>query len=381
MASDPSNVALVRRIHESPVRLVAAATGGGSRLISELLTVPGASQTVLEALVPYALPALVEFLGSTPEQACSSSTARAMAMRCFERARRLRGADDFPVVGLGLSASLASDRPKRGSHRIHLAVQSNRCTWSTSLELEKGARSRDEEEALAAALALESLAEACGIDDRPPLKLAPHERPVHRRTEALPAWIELAEDRLARTDERREFAGRSAAPRAVFPGSFHPLHAGHLRMAEIAAARLGCSVDFEFSIENVEKPPLDFEEMEDRSRQFDSRTRVWFTRAPRMVQKARLFPEATLVCGIDTLLRVADPRFTAGSEAERDRTLAEIEALGCRFLVFGRLCGDRFQTLADLDLPDTLRRICDGIDEPEFRADVSSTELRRSDKC
>ena len=36
-------------------QLVVAVTGGGSQAIADLLTVPGASATVLEAVVPYSL--------------------------------------------------------------------------------------------------------------------------------------------------------------------------------------------------------------------------------------------------------------------------------------------------------------------------------------
>jgi len=377
MTHPPATIEFVRRIHASPVRLVAA-MAGGSRFMSELLTVPGASQTVLEAVVPYALNSLVEWLGSRPEQACSAPTARAIAMRAFERARHVRGDEVGPVVGVGLTASLAADRPKRGPHRVHIAVQSERATWSLSVELEKGARTRDAEESLAAALGLDLLGEACGLENRPPLALLPSEQVVRRRTEALPSWIALAEHSIGRTDERPGFSGLREEPKAVFPGSFNPLHAGHMRMRAIAAERLGAPVDFEFSVENVEKPPLDFETMSDRAAQFDEQTRIWFTRAPRMVQKARLFPGATIIVGIDTLLRVADPRFADESIEVRDAILAEIESLGCRFLVFGRLFDGRFQTLADLDLPPTLRRISIGIAEPDFRSDVSSTELRNN---
>lgn len=378
MPSTADTVEFVRRIHASPVRLVAAAAGG-SRSLSDLLTVPGASQTVLEAVVPYALNSLVEWLGSKPEQACSAATVRAMAMRAFERARHLRGSEKWPVVGMAITASLAADRPKRGPHRVHVAVQSERATWSLSVELEKGARTRDGEETLAAALGLDLLGEACGFGVRPTLALLPSERVVRRRTDALPSWIALAERSIVRTAERDGFTSDGdRRPKAVFPGSFNPLHAGHLRMAAIASERLGTPVDFEFSVENVEKPPLDFETMRDRAAQFDGRTRIWFTRAPRMVQKARLFPGAVIIVGIDTLLRVADPKFADDSLALRDDILAEIESLGCRFLVFGRLYEGRFQTLEDLDLPPTLRRISDGIAEPDFRSDVSSTELRKN---
>ncbi len=57
--------------------------------------------------------------------------------------------------------------------------------------------------------------------------------------------------------------------------------------------------------------------------------------------------------------------------------IEEIAALGCRFLVFGRRTAAGFETAADLDLPPTLRTLCDVVSEAEFRADVSSTALRK----
>jgi hypothetical protein len=41
--------------------------------------------------------------------------------------------------------------------------------------------------------------------------------------------------------------------------------------------------------------------------------------------------------------------------------------------------GDRFRTLESLGLPASLARLCDGIPESEFRADVSSTQLRNGE--
>jgi hypothetical protein len=373
---------LIRRIHEAPHRAIVAVTGGGSGAIAALLAVPGGSRTLLEAIVPYSSAALVEFLGGRPEQFCSAHTARQMAMAAYRRAERLRIAENLggaPVVGLGCTASLASDRPKRGPHRIHVAAQSATATWSWSLELVKDARSRADEEAITAAVVLDLLAEACGIADRPAIALLDGETITRQRTDALPSWSDLLAGGISRTGERRGVVESRESVRAVFPGSFHPLHDGHRRMAAVAAKRLGTPIHFELSIENVEKPPLDFVEMEERASQFDAEARVWFTRAPRMKQKAALFPGATIVCGIDTLLRVADPRFAGGSEAERDRDLAEITSHGCRFLVFGRTVCGHFESLDDVSLPDALRRLCDGVPESEFRADVSSTELRRND--
>ena len=77
------------RLHASQWQGVLYLTGGGSLLLSDLLSIPGASNTVLEATVPYASQALSELLGSAPEQAASAQTSRALSMRAHQRARDL----------------------------------------------------------------------------------------------------------------------------------------------------------------------------------------------------------------------------------------------------------------------------------------------------
>ena len=66
-------------IHASVGRGFFVCTGGGCGLLSTLLSVPGASQTVLEARVPYSAEAMTSFLGRRPEQFCSEPTARRIA--------------------------------------------------------------------------------------------------------------------------------------------------------------------------------------------------------------------------------------------------------------------------------------------------------------
>ena len=45
--------------------------------------------------------------------------------------------------------------------------------------------------------------------------------------------------------------------------------------------------------------------------------------------------------------------------------------------MFGRVRDSKFETLADLSLPDSLRTLCDEVPEAAFREDISSTELRQ----
>jgi nicotinic acid mononucleotide adenylyltransferase len=165
-------------------------------------------------------------------------------------------------------------------------------------------------------------------------------------------------------------------PAVVFPGAFDPLHTGHRRMAEIAAAIARRDVEFEISVENVDKIALDAEESLRRVEQFPDEQTVWLTRAATFMQKARWFPGATFVVGADTIARIAHPRYYAGDEASRDAAIDHIRTCGCSFLVFGRLDAERFRTLSGLHLPDRLLRLCTGVPAEQFRMDISSTQLR-----
>ncbi|MCL6503488.1 MAG: hypothetical protein K6T86_12440 [Pirellulales bacterium] len=386
--SCPQNVeALIRALQASGRQCVLAVTGGGATAIGTLLSVPGSSRLLLAAHVPYAEAALCHWLRARPEHFCSSSTARAMAMAAFDEARALAdGCAVEALVGVGCTASLVSDRPKRGPHRVYAAAQTLAATITHSVFLCKGARDRVGEEQAAMALVLNLLAEACGVEERMAYPLRPEEHLEVERTEAPAAWQQLLAGRLAAVGEAALAGEVRAVPceataleptgRTLFPGAFHPRHAGHLQMAAVARARLGRRVEFEISVFNVDKPPLDYTEMSLRRRQFGGDEALWFTRAPTFVEKAELFPGATFVVGADTIVRIAEPRYY-GSISARDEALARLADRGCRFLVFGRMHQGRFQTLADLPLLPTLAALCDGVDEAEFRVDLSSTELRQ----
>jgi nicotinamide mononucleotide (NMN) deamidase PncC len=377
--SSPDIEPLVRQIHDSPTRLVLSFSGGGSDTLSGLLSVPGASRTVLEAVVPYSQQALCRWLAGRPDQFCSARTARAMAMSGFLRACEYESPEGYPLVGVGATASLATDRPKRGPHRIHLAVQTVRQTIVQSVELTKDLRRRPEEEIIASAVILNLIAEVCGIDERLPLNLQDGESIVRQEKTAPAAWNDLL---LGKTEAilHDEPAGARKLSRALFSGAFNPIHVGHEEMVQVASQILGTEVDHEVSILNVDKPPLDYIEIGERIDQFGPEHSIWLTRAPTFVEKSRLFPAVTFVVGIDTLRRVAAPRYYRGSEAACAKAIDEIASRGCRFLVFGRSIGGSFIRLGDLDLPVPLASICREVPETQFRQDISSTEIRRQER-
>ncbi len=362
----------VQLIHDSPGRVVLATSGGGSRAIAELLEVPGASRTLLEAAVPYSAPAMAEWLGGRPEEFCSAATARAMAMAAFRRALRYCAPEEGPA-GVACSAALATDRPKRGEHRVHVALQTAERTVAWSLQLLKGRRSRLEEERVAGYLVLNAVAEACELANRPKPALLEGERVEESRAAAPAEWRDL----LLGKAPRVRLGPDGDPPKVVFPGSFNPLHSGHRRMKQFAEEMLQRPAALEISILNADKPPLDYIEIQRRLGQFPSEWAVHLTRAPRFEEKSELFAGATFIVGADTLRRIAAPRYYGG-RAGRRKALKRIAENGCRFLVFSRRGeGGELIRLADLDLPDVLRAICQEVPPETFSEDVSSTALRQ----
>jgi hypothetical protein len=106
---------------------------------------------------------------------------------------------------------------------------------------------------------------------------------------------------------------------------------------------------------------------------------VYLTRAATFAEKSRLLPGATFLVGADTLERIASPRYHGDNPSAHHYAIERLADRGCRFLVFGRDLGAGFLRLSELDLPDSLRRLCREVPPEVFREDVSSTELRKAD--
>jgi hypothetical protein len=80
--------------------------------------------------------------------------------------------------------------------------------------------------------------------------------------------------------------------------------------------------------------------------------------------------------GADTIIRVGDRRYYR-SLAEMQEAIERIAAAECRFLVFGRQGPLGFRELHQMELPEKLATLCEGVSAARFRADISSTQIRR----
>jgi hypothetical protein len=373
---DPTLRAAIEQIHASSHKLVLEYAGAGSLALFWLHAVAGSSRTILEATDRYAAASLADLLGGAPEQFVSQETAVRMAARAYRRAMRLAAAGTA-CLGVGCTAAIATDRARRGEDRCWIAVRDHAGVSSYGLVLDKGERDRLGEETVVSQLLLRAIAEACGIAATVRVDTLAREQVVTSR-EAMEDPIAALLAGTARTVTVAPDGALSTdqpVTGAILSGSFNPLHAGHERLAEAAAATLGMPVTFELPILNADKAPLSYAEIERRLEQFRWRYTVVLSRAALFVEKAALFPGCVFVLGYDTAVRLVDPRYYGG-EAARDAALEFIRAHSCRFLVAGRAQNGVFLTMSDIAIPASARDLFIELPEQAFRVDLSSTEIR-----
>src|SRR6266550_8482117 len=227
---------LIAGLHASGRKAALAITGGGSGAIAELLRVPGGSRLLIEAQIPYDAQALAMFLGFAPAQACSAETAIAMARTARARAASLAPADSDggtelvgrDLVGLGATAALVSDRPRKGEHRFHIAVANAAGIAHCTCVMAKGRRDRAAEEDLVSRAIVLWLARACGVAAASPQSLLDADE---RYAEAIVSETGVAAvdaiDRLLAGELDRvtvqpggQMLLSAPQPLLLFPGSF-----------------------------------------------------------------------------------------------------------------------------------------------------------------
>ncbi|XP_058184705.1 uncharacterized protein LOC131302100 [Rhododendron vialii] len=375
--------ALVEAIHSSPTQAVLHLSGGASQALGMLMSVPGASNTVLECLIPYSRMSMIQLLGKVPNQFVSRQTAEEMALVAYNRALKI-SKPGSPVLGVGFTGSLATSRPKLGDHRFHLSTRTSNRLWISTVTLAKGLRNREQEERVSSHVLLKAIADACKVPETFVSELTEDEVPDECE-EHFDENQEL-EQLLSGKICFKVYPFSTGMPtsdterKIILSGSFNPLHEGHVKLLEVAASIFGDGYPcFELSAVNADKPPLTVSQIKDRVEQFEKIGKtVIISNQPYFYKKAELFPGSAFVIGACTVVRLINPKYYGGDYEKMVETLAGCKRAGTVFLVGGRIIDGVFKVLEDFEIPEELRDMFIPIPPERFRIDISSTEIRKN---
>jgi nicotinamide mononucleotide (NMN) deamidase PncC len=344
---------------QTQARVFVACSGGGAGLPKLICDVPGISSFFEGAAVPYSAAQFEAFLGFVPEKFCSPEAAVDLAMQAYLHA----WAPGRPAVGVGLTAVVATLQPHRGPHRVYVAALSDGGCRLHSLELTKGSglAQRESDGRDCDLLGLNALLEAAGC---PPLSLG------------LAASSEdaglLARERLLRRPffaaDGRRLEEPPALPPALFPGAFDPPHFGHLAMARTFEAAVGNRPVFHVTLDPPHKPALGTAQILQRAKLLAGHDRFFSLGDPLYLDKARRWPGARILMGLDALERMLDPRW-----CPVEPMMAEFAALGTRFYVVARGVDEASPWLDKLGMPPRWRALFTPL---PGHYDVSSTRVR-----
>jgi len=299
-------------------RLYFVTAGAGSRFQDCLWMVPGASGFLVGAAFPYAKDDIDEFLGFKVEKYCGREQALNLAMEAYMRARR---APSGEAIGLAVTAAVASvdGPPRRGDHRVFVAVISETGGYVLSKTLEKNpgfGRPQRQEDNEAAGLAAEDLLRiALGewtFEDAVEANYRhPNSTTIERVKEAELLGLFFKHPFFGQGGGRG--AQAPATMEVFYPGTFNPIHDGHRHIVHNVGTSDACYV---VNVDSVHKPAMSIIQILDTAAQFRTERLEWrngsvlFTHGEALfVDKFEKRPEKTFVVGVDTFERMLDPKW------------------------------------------------------------------------
>ena len=367
----------ITRIHNSKTKLVMSVSGVGSQSINWLLSVPGASKTLIEATIPYSNESLNRYIGEVPRQYVSKTTALSMAKAAYIQGVQY-GNHEIDIIGVSCTGAISTNRKRRGDNQAFIGLWGPRLKYVAHLILEKGERNRVDEEELVSSLIVQYIEEKLLGNSVLNMELNKLESVSVDETEFPSDLDSLVNGHISSiTYMGSNLVGLDKSFKGgILSGSFNPMHQGHIELSKLASDMLGVPVAFEISATNVDKPPLQANEIEKRLSQFERSETVILTCAPLFGEKSSIFQNSTFIIGNDTALRLVDPKYYDNDVQNMYTSLQKVKDNKCDFLVAGRLQNSEFKTISDMAIPEAFISLFQGIPESQFRMDLSSTELR-----
>lgn len=355
------------KLKEANVSIHVIATGAGASLQQSLWEVPGSSAYLSGASFPYAPEEQAELLGFMPEHFCSAEAAVDLASAAYMKAYNFGGKSP---VGLGLTATVASEKEHRGDHRLFFCIMTDDTVkvFSHKLIKDRGEYARILDGGACDSLAFNTLLKELNIYHYDPqLDFKDATDLATERFFARPFFTATGE-RLAQVPSNLDYA--------LMSGAFNPPHPGHFGPAEVVRGDYHKDTVFEITARPPHKEALTVQQCLQRSKMLRGHHRLFTVANPYYIDKARAYPGVPLVLGADAMVRMLDPKWGLDTKA----TLQEFYDLGTDLYVVGRDVEGEFTTMEDIAngmiLKDERQLFLNVAKSVQGRWDLSSTEIR-----
>lgn len=356
-----------------------AITGGGTSFIGDYISHGGASKVLIGAYIPYAQSTFDDFIRGKVERYASEEGARRLALASHREVLKA-GVAVKDALGVGASCSIASTSPEREGrkHRFYVATHKYDGTHVAELILNQG-RSRAEEEQIVKHL-ISNMMLSVITEEIPPYGMRVDQLAGEvfrmRGYNALPDLADFYNG-AGWIDAMPNFDSKQSETLVIYPGSWNPIHDGHLAIKNLAQEILGAPVILEFTINNTDKARIDYLDLKYRLEQLNPHnyilTRASFFRSKVALLK-ELYPRKKLifVVGEDTWSRIWNKEYCESNSISREADFFVRNQV--QFLVFAR-GGKPFQALGDMVWGEPFR-VKDSRAE-NFSIDISSSTIRK----
>jgi nicotinic acid mononucleotide adenylyltransferase len=295
---------LFNALRENKIDLYIAATGAGVSVLASLWKRPGASRYLQGYSFPYNEAQLADYLGHPNplgRSFCSKEVALDMAAESYIRARSANIKQEVlgrTCVGIGISATVATDREHRGEHRVHMVAVTPTKVWHRKTVLYKavGQAARILDDETITDLMLTMLQEA--LDLVPGDAVDSLDQVLYQQLHEFP-YFQIGY-------RSADLPSASQWPHVFLAGTFDPLHDGHRLMADIVSNR----TIFRLCTVPLHKPVLDAHGILERVATFRAERRPLLLECePCFINKFLHHPTSQWILGTDTLDRMIDPKW------------------------------------------------------------------------
>mgnify|MGYP003971356623 CR=1 FL=1 len=297
------------------------------------LSESGSSNTLFEATVLNSLASCNKFLDFNAKELTPELLVRSLALTCYKRAKT------YGHIPQLFGLAIVEDKGY-----IYVALQTMSNTVCKSIKPKPLSAKRHSE--LITEFVFKTMLQYLTIAR--PLSSRVLEYTCNSNTALSQSIIPLLENTT-----NAVYPFTDTPPEVIFSGSWDPLTQEHMYVASIAEVFCNSKVYFEVSMDTIRGPSLDLLDAERLIQQFDNMYFV-ITKAPTFLEKAKIFPNVTFVVGIDTWLKVIDPKYYA---FPLDELINRFNQYGSKFLVFGRQEGERWLTMSEDQTYDIARKV------------------------